>query len=158
MAALLLVSCAPEPAPPASPVVVEAREGGKPGAPVAVRAERVDLGEGRYELRLSATPRADVERAVLSWRLPEGVVLEEGAPAVTYGATAAGTTLTLVGRVRVAGGMAGADVVGDARVQTRAGTRNRAVTVRLGAARARETEPTKIIELPDGERVEEVRE
>jgi hypothetical protein len=148
-AAVLGTACAAEPLRPANE---------KPAAPVTLRVDTVDLGSRRYEVRVSATPTADVSALDLSLLVRAGAAGEEAQASQHFGATAAGRTRVLVRHVRVDAAATGADVVADARVTSAAGTRNRAEVVRVGApAPALAPKPATRLVLPNGDRVDEVR-
>jgi hypothetical protein len=118
----------------------------KPGAAVTVAISDRDLGGGDHELTLTATPT----RAVT------GFEMELDGQHVTVGATAAGEARTLTARVHL-GATEGRDIVGTAWIGDAGHRRNRAALAHIGAIKAEAPTRTRIVTMPDGTVVEEVR-
>jgi hypothetical protein len=149
LAAVWFIACASEPTRPV-------HESDKPTAPVSVKAVSTDLGGGRYEVRVVATPTTDVRLAQLRLLLPAGVSSEEDDQPIVFRAVSSGRALTLVRHLHLK--LDGADVVADVRVDSGAGMRNTGAAVRLGKpAPARPSARTTRVVLPNGDVVEEVR-
>ena len=147
-----LAACAAEPARP----VAAQHESEKPQAPVTMKIDHADKGGGRYEVKLVATPSASVKSAQLRLILPAGVTSEEEDKPAAFGPTSAGKPLQLVRHLRLT--VPGADVVVDVRTDDGVHQRNRAEIIRLGAAKPTEAPAhTNTVILPNGDKVEEVR-
>jgi hypothetical protein len=148
--AVWVAGCAAEPSRP-----VHGNE--KPQAPVSLKVDQVDQGGGRYAITVVATPTDDLKSAQLRLILPAGVTSLDDDKPMAIGATPKGHGLTLTRHVQL-DGVAGADVVADVRVDDGATRRNRAQIIRIGAARPAEApRPVTTVTLPNGDKIEEVR-
>ena len=139
-------------APPTSP----ARANQKPVAPVRVELRTVPLGGQRYDVTLTAVPTADTAEILLTVTPPVGSSVEAGATRARLGRTRAGEPRSLRCRVELAPG--GGDVVGSATVRLGSGqARSRAAVATLGPPHRAAPAPERLVTLPTGDMVAEVR-
>ena len=117
----------------------------KPTAPVVVELSQRSLGGADYEITLTARPTRDVDALELSVDGRRKQV----------GRARAKSTYTMTVRVRQAG--AGRKVIGAAAVRVDGRRRSIANEITIGSEPAAARLPAKIIVMPDGTRVEEVR-
>lgn len=117
----------------------------KPTAPVKLTLETRALGNGDYELTLTAitTTALDTLELKAGETIKQFTALEDGA------------TRTINGRVHIVSGE-GKNVIGSARTGKGARQMSAVTSIWLGAKQPEQ--PTNIIPLPDGEKAEEVRE
>jgi hypothetical protein len=134
---ILLVACAAEPQ-------VQPRHE-KPSAPVEVELTQRRLDGNAYEVTLTATALRDV--AALELTL-DGRTQQ-------VGAVRAGEVRTSTSRITI--GAIGRTVAGGIAVGTGRHRRTRAATVTIGQVAQPKPLPTRIVTLPDGTAVEEVR-
>lgn len=138
------------PAPVADDHAGPGAHASKPSAPIDLALTARSLGATatgeRFEVVLTATPRRALERVELAI---------DGQPAVVAGATAAGIASERRATVEVARGE-GKDVIATAVVMVDGQRMGAATQVRIGAP-ADATPPGKLITLPDGTQVREVR-
>lgn len=118
---------------------------GKPRAPVDVTLQTRPSGGGSYEVTLVATPSVAVKSLELTL---DGRI-------TMVGPTAAGQRRTVTTRVSL-GQLRGRELVGSAAVDVGAHRRRNAATVQLGQVDT-VTPPYRIVRLPDGTEVAEVR-
>jgi hypothetical protein len=134
--------CTGEPAPAAAPAPV--RHEVKPGAPVDVQLDARALPDGDHEVTLRATPLVDAD----------ALELRVGTRRQGTGRVAAGETRTLSVRVPADA----ASVVGGATVMRGGARLGRGTTLHLGAKAAYVAPvPARVVTLPGGARVAEVR-
>jgi hypothetical protein len=119
---------------------------GKPQAPVDVRMETRPSGGDSYEVTLVATPHVAVKSLELAL---------DGRTTMV-GPTAAGQRRTVTTRVSL-GQLRGREIVGSAAVDVGTHRRRAAATAQLGEATAAVAPPYRIVRLPDGTDVAEVR-
>ena len=117
----------------------------KPTAPVAIELVQRSLGGAHYEVTLTARPSRDVD--VLELRL-DGKTRR-------IARARANVTQTLTVRVQLRGG--GRRVVGGAAATIAGRRRSVAEDVVIGVEPARARVPSKIVVMPDGTHVDEVR-
>lgn len=144
-AALAVAACqtnAPREAAPATPA---GTPHGKPRAPVELRIDTQPAGGTRHDVTLTATPRTAVKSLEL---VLDGRVTRIGDAAA--GQPRSVTTRVDLGQIR------GRDVIGSASVDMGNHRRRNAASVRLGEPAPAEL-PYRIVRLPDGTEVAEVR-
>ena len=117
----------------------------KPTAPVKLTLETRALGNGDYELTLTAITTAALD----------ALELKTGETIKQFTALEDGATRTISGRVHIDNG-AGRNVTGSAR--TTKGPRQMSAITGLWLGAKQAEQPTNIIPLPNGEQAEEVRE
>ncbi len=117
----------------------------KPGAPVSIELTQRSLGGADYEVTLTARPSRDVDSLELSLDGRRKVV----------GKVRAKVAQTLTARVHLVG--TGRKVLGAAVVTFDGRRRSIADDVLIGKEPAAARTPSKIIVMPDGTRVDEVR-
>jgi hypothetical protein len=117
----------------------------KPTAPVKLSLETRALGNGDYELTLTATTTAALD----------ALVLKTGDATKEFTALESGATRTINARVHVSAGE-GLEVTGTAR--TVKGPRQMSAVTAIWLGVKPPEKPSNIIPLPDGEQAEEVRE
>jgi hypothetical protein len=117
----------------------------KPSAPVELALDARPLGGDLYEVTLRATPSRDVGALELTL----------DGERVDLGATAAGDTRTMTRQIRLDG--PGREVIGAAATGVGGQRRNRAAIVELGVVPRKPARPVRIVTMPDGTQIAEVR-
>lgn len=126
-------------------VLMTGRADAKPTAPVAVELAQRWLGGADYEVTLTATPRRDADVLELS--------LDGKQRRIAH--ARANVAYTLTTRVQLRG--TGRRIVGGAAVTSAGRRRSVAEDLIVGKPTARVPAPSKIVVMPDGARIDEVR-
>ncbi len=134
----------------------------KPVAPVDIAATSRALGGGEYEVTVHAVPTVDVRAVEIEVLVPDGGATVAGNSRAVFGATRAGTRHSHTVRVVLgeggASGPGGAIAVGSARVTLVPGlSPNKITEVILGTPQRTAPPTIRVVTLPSGERIDEVR-
>lgn len=128
----------------------------KPVAPVDIAAVSRALGGGAYEVTVHAVPTVDVQAVVVEVLVPDGGATIDGNARASFGRTRAGTLRSHTVRVTVGNG--GAIAVGSARVTLVPGlSPNKVTELTLGTPQRAVPPTIRVVTLPSGERIDEVR-